>query len=131
MNSKTGTKAVGFYFVIVAAVLAVVSLVRFLMWAPQNNASDMLIVAALVVGLIADVVMLVKDIAYLNTIATACYSIAAVKIFTDSVGSFVDAFQGINMFGDATQVGTIISIGVVMWIGVLVSIIASFLKKVK
>jgi hypothetical protein len=91
----------------------------------------MLIVAALLVGLVADVVIVFKDIDLLNVVATACYSIAAVKIFTDSVGSFVDALQGINMFGDATQVGTIISIGAVMWVGVLLSIIASFLKKVK
>jgi hypothetical protein len=131
MSSKTGTKAIGFYFVIIAAVVAVVSLIRFLMWAPNHNASDMLIVAALLVGLVADVVIVFKDIDLLNVVATACYSIAAVKIFTDSVGSFVDALQGINMFGDATQVGTIISIGAVMWVGVLLSIIASFLKKVK
>ena len=43
----------------------------------------------------------------------------------------MDAFQGINMFGDATQVNTIVSISVVMGIGVALSVIASFLKRVK
>jgi hypothetical protein len=41
----------------------------------------------------------------------------------------VDAFQGINMFGDATQVGNIVSIAIVMGIGVLLTIISGFLRR--
>ena len=87
-----------------------------------------IIVAALAIGIILDIVLMVREYSILKVLTTACYSVAAVKILTDSVGSFVDAFQGINMFGDATQVGTIISIAAVMFVGVLLSIISSFLK---
>ena len=55
---------------------------------------------------------------------------ATVKILTDSVGSFVDAFQGIQMFGDATQVHNIVSIAAVAGIGILISVIAAFCKRV-
>lgn len=124
-------KAVGFYFLVLAAILALLSLVRFFLWAPEHNAMDMIIVIALVAGIALSVVLSIKDNEYVIVIATACYSIAAIKLLTDSVGSFVDAFQGINMFGDSTQVGTIMTISIMILVSVLMSVIASFLKRVK
>lgn len=131
MNAKLKEKAVGFYFLIVTAVIGIVSLIRFIIWAPAHNAMDTMVVAAIVIGLILNVILFVKDHDFLIVLMTASYSVATVRILTDSVGSFVDAFQGINMFGDAAQVGTIVSISAVLAVGVLLSIIASFLKRVK
>lgn len=131
MKEKLSTKAAGFYAVILSAVLGLISLVRFVMWAPSHNVMDSLIVAALVAGIILDVILMVKDCDYLVVAATVCYSIAAVRVLTDSVGSFVDAFQGINMFGDASQVGTITSIAVVMAASIVLSILSGFMKRVK
>ena len=122
-------RTIGSYFVILAGILGILSLVRFQMWAPKHNGSDLLITAGLVIGILADVILLVKELDILKVIATAAYTIAAVRLLADSVGSFVDAFQGIVMFGDATQVGTIISIATVMLAAVLVSVIASFMKQ--
>ena len=121
-------KAAGFYFAIIACVIGIISMIRFVMWAPKHGSMDYIIVAALAIGIILDIVLMVREYSILKVLTTACYSVPAVKILTDSVGSFVDAFQGINMFGDATQVGTIISIAAVMFVGVLLSIISSFLK---
>lgn len=131
MKEKLNTKAVGFYFVVLAGIFAIISAVRFLSWAPGHNGMDSIIIAALVIGIVLDIILMVKDNDYLIVLTTACYSVAAVKLLTNSVGSFVDAFQGINMFGDSTQVGTIISISAVMGISILLSIIAGFLKRVK
>lgn len=131
MKEKLKAKAIGFYFIAAAGILAIVSLVQFLMWAPAHSSMDAVIVAALVIGFLADAILCIKDNDYLTIAATICYSIAVMKLLTNSVGSFVDAFQGINMFGDATQVSTIISIAAVMGIGTLLSIIAGFLKRVK
>lgn len=131
MKEKLQTKSAGFYFVVLAVIAAVASVIRFMMWAPKHNSMDGVIIAALAAGIVLDIVLMVKDNDYVMVLSTICYSVAAVKILTDSVGSFVDAFQGINMFGDASQVNTIISIAVVMGISVLLSIIASFLKRVK
>ena len=131
MKEKLSTKAAGYYCVILAAVLGVITLIRFIMWAPAHNAMDILTVAALIIGIILDIVLLIKDNDYLVIVTTVCYSIAAVRVLTESVGSFVDALQGINMFGDASQVGTITSIAVVMAVSILLSILSGFLKRVK
>lgn len=131
MTLNLKEKAVGFYLVILAGIISIISLIRFLMWAPKHGSMDAVIVAALAAGLILDIILILKDNDYLVVAATACYSIAVIKLLTNSVGSFVDAFQGIQMFGDATQVSTIISISKVMAVGVLLSVIASFMKRVK
>ncbi len=122
---------VGFYMVVLAALLGIVSLIRFQMWASSHNASDLMITIALVAAILLDVCLMVKDSSIAIILATVGYTVAGFRLLTNSVGSFVDAFQGINMFGDATQVGTIISIAAVMLVSVLLSIIASFLTRVK
>lgn len=124
-------RAVGFYFVILAGIAAIISAVRFMMWAPAHNAMDMFILLSLIVGFAVDVLLVFKDNDFLTILATAAYSAAAVKLLTNSVGSFVDAIQGISMFGDASQVNNIISIAIVMGAGILLSILTSFLKRVK
>ena len=124
-------KAVGFYFVALAGILGIVSLVRFMIWAGAHESMDYIIVAALIIGIILDVVLFFKDNAFVIIAGTVCYGIAGIKVITDSVGSFVDAFQGIKMFGDATQVGTVMSLATVMMISVALSVVASFMNRVK
>lgn len=124
-------RALGFYFIVLAGILAIVSVVRFLLWAPAHNCMDYIIVGSLIIGILLDIILVLKENAYLKILATICYSIAGVKVLTNSVGSFVDAFQGINMFGDATQVGTIVSIAAVIMISIVLSISAGFLKRTK
>lgn len=131
MKEKLSTKAIGFYFIVFAALLGIVSAFRFVMWGYAHDTLDEVTIAALLAAIMIDIILLIKDSDYLVIMASACYSIAAVKLLTDSVGSFVDAFQGINMFGDATQVGTIVSISAVIGVSVLLSIISGFLKRVK
>lgn len=131
MTELLSKKAVGFYFTAVAAIAAVISIIRFSIWASSSNNMDAVILAALIVGLLIDIVLIFKDSDYLIILTTVFYSIAVFKLLVNSVGSFVDAFQGINMFGDATQVSTIISISIVMLVSVILSIIASFLKRIK
>lgn len=131
MKEKLQTKSVGFYFVALAGIAAIISIIRFMMWAPKHNSMDAVIIGALVAGIILDIVLFFLDNDYVMILTTVCYSVAAVKLLTNSVGSFVDAFQGINMFGDASQVNTIISIAVIMGISVLLSVIAGFMKRVK
>ncbi len=129
MKEFFSNKSLGIIPVIISLVAAVIALIRFMAWAPAHNAMDGLVVATLIVGVILNVLVIVKDEDILMVAITACYSFAVFKHLANQVGSFVDAFQGINMFGDATQVGNIISIGIVMGIGVLFAIIAGFMKR--
>lgn len=131
MGEKLKTKALGFYMLVISAIIGIVSLIRFGIWAPKHNTMDLIVIVALVAGILLNVVLLIKDNEYLLVLLTACYSVAAVRVLTDSVGSFVDAFQGINMFGDASQVGNVISISAVIGVGILITIIASFVRREK
>lgn len=131
MKKFLKNKSIGFYFLLLAVILACISTVRFLIWAPKHNSMDSLIMIALLVGIVLNIILFVKDSEYVVILTTVCYSIAAIKLLTDSVGSFVDAFQGINMFGDAKQVGTILTTSIIILGSVLMSIVASFLKRVK
>lgn len=131
MKSFVNKRGIKFCFILIAAVLAVISLVRFSLWAPEHNGTDMIITCAIVVGVILDIYLIIKDNEYIMILSVAVYSIGAIKLLTNSVGSFVDAIQGINMFGDSSQVSTILSISILLMISVLLSIIAAFMKKVK
>ena len=131
MKAILEKKAAGFYFIAVAVILAVISLIRFVIWAPNHHGMDGIIIAAIVLGVVLDVILMIKGNEYVMILTVVCYSIGGVKLLTNSVGSFVDAVQGINMFGDSSQVGNILSISIMILAAVLVSIIAAFLKRVK
>ncbi|MCR5101513.1 MAG: hypothetical protein K6B41_09180 [Butyrivibrio sp.] len=124
-------KAYGICVVALSFIVAVIALIRYLLWAPAHNTTNFLVVAALVIGIIINVIVVFKDEDILLVALTACYSFAVFRHLADQVGSFVDAFQGINMFGDATQVGNIISIAIIMGASVLLAIISGFVKREK
>ncbi len=131
MKELMSKKAIGFWFIVAAAVVAVASIIWFMSWAPDNKTMDNLILATLVIGLVLDIVLVIRDNEYVVVLSVACYSIAMFRLLTNSVGSFVDAYQGITMFGDATQVDTIVSLSILMGVGIVFSIVAGFLKRVK
>ncbi|MDF2513260.1 MAG: hypothetical protein K0S04_3126 [Herbinix sp.] len=131
MKEMMNNKAVGFYFAVIAGLVAIISIIRYVAWAPAHDGLNSLILVALIAGLVIDIVLFFYDNSYLIVAATACYSIALFQLLADSVGSFVDMFQGIVMFGDSTQVGTIISISCFIAVSILASIIASFMKRVR
>lgn len=124
-------KSIGTIFVCLSFITALISIIRYLSWAPAHNALDGLVVASLVVGMVLCAVDFFKDEDLLIIVTTACFSFAVFKHLTNQVGSFVDAFQGINMFGDATQVGTIVSIAIVMGISTIAIIISGFMNREK
>lgn len=131
MSSIIAKKAFGFYLIVLAAAAAVVSLIRFCTWAPAHNAMDGTIALALAAAIVMNLIMAVKDEDILVVLSTACYAYALFRHLTNQVGSFVDAFQGINMFGDATQVGTIVSIAIVMAVSAVLTILAGFMRREK
>lgn len=131
MTAYLKDKAIGFYVSILAFIFGIISLIRFLLWAPAHDAMDIFIILAFLLAIASDIFLMFRENCWLLIVAVVGYSAAVVKLLTNSVGSFVDAYQGIGMFGDATQVGTIISISITIFIGVLLSIIASFLSQRK
>ncbi len=129
MKDFLAKRTYGMCVVALAFIAAVVSLIKYLTWASAHNATNALVVLALVVGIILNALVVIKDEDLILVAVTACYSFAVFRHLADQVGSFVDAFQGINMFGDATQVGNIVSIAIVMGVGALLVIVSGFLKR--
>lgn len=128
-NGKT--KGVGFYFLILAAVLALVSFARYMQWAPLHYAMSPVILIGLIAGFAVNILLLFWDNEYVVIITTVLYAVGLFQLLVNSVGSFVDAYQGIVMFGDPTQVGTIVSISVGIAGSCIAMIIAGFLTRVK
>lgn len=124
-------KAPGFYFMVFAAVSGMIALVKYLSWSSGIGSTNIIVTSALLLGLAINFILLFKDNDYLVITMTAFYSISVFYLISNSVGSFVDAFQGIVMFGDSTQVGTILSISYFIIACAITSIIAGFMKRIK
>ena len=131
MGNLIKNKSIGAIFLLASVVVGIVGMIRFLSWAPAHDSMDTSIVITLVLAIVLSGIVLFKDEDILVMIAAALYAYATARFLGNSVGSFVDAFQGVNLFGDATQVGTIIGIVEVMATGLVLLIISSFLKREK
>lgn len=124
-------KNIGFYFITLATILGIVSTISYMVWAPAHNSMNVLIATVLIVGIVLGVVLHFYDNDFLVVVITACYAIAGFQLFSDGTGSFVDAYQGIVMFGDSSQVGTITTIGIMMLVCAISSIVAGFTNRIK
>jgi hypothetical protein len=121
-------KSAGFYFTAIAVILGLAAAVQYLIWAPEQDMMDMLILLPLIAGSLLGTLFVFIEIEHIIVGAAACFSIALFKLISISVGAFVDAFQGIVMFGDSSQIGTIITICVFIAVSCLSSIAASFMR---
>jgi hypothetical protein len=124
-------KRIGFYFLLLAGIFAIASFARYMLWAPANDALNSIILLSLILGFALNILLVFYDNDYLLIVLTVLYSISFFQLIVDSIGSFVDAYQGIVMFGDPTQVGTIVSINILIAISILTSIAAGFTTRVK
>lgn len=128
MKALLEKKTIGFIFVPLAGIMGLISFILFIKWAPQHNEMDMLIFIPLAAAVLADICLFKFENDWIQIISTVCYGVSLFRLLTNSVGSFVDAFQGIKMFGDATQVGTILTISKFLLAAAVFSIIASFAR---
>ncbi len=119
--------SVGDYFIIAAIITGLIGLIKFVSWAGAHGAMDYLVIAGFVLALVLDVVLLHIENSYFCVLATVGYSLALFKLLADSVGTFVDLFQGINMFGDVSQMGNIVNISIFAAISAVLSVVISFM----
>ena len=124
-------KAVGFYLLLVALVFAVISTIYYVSWAQANFAMNSVVVIAMAAGLAVNLLLLFVDSDYLVVILTALYGVGMIQLLVDNAGSFADAYQGIVMFGDPTQVGTVLTIAALAAVAALAVIVAGFMNRRK
>ena len=124
-------KAAGFYLLLVALVFAVISTIYYVSWAQANFAMNSVVVIAMAAGLAVNLLLLFVDSDYLVVILTALYGVGMIQLLVDNAGSFADAYQGIVMFGDPTQVGTVLTIAALAAVAALAVIVAGFMNRRK
>ena len=124
-------KAAGFYLLLVALVFAVISTIYYVSWAQANFAMNSVVVIAMAAGLAVNLLLLFVDSDYLVVILTALYGVCMIQLLEDNAGSFADAYQGIVMFGDPTQVGTVLTIAALAAVAALAVIVAGFMNRRK
>lgn len=124
-------KAAGFYLLLVALVFAVISTIYYVSWAQANFAMNSAVVIAMAAGLAVNLLLLFVDSDYLVVILTALYGVGMIQLLVDNAGSFADAYQGIVMFGDPTQVGTVLTIAALAAVAALAVIVAGFMNRRK
>ena len=124
-------KAAGFYLLLVALVFAVISTIYYVSWAQANFAMNSVVVIAMAAGLAVNLLLLFVDSDYLVVILTALYGVGMIQLLVDNAGSFADAYQRIVMFGDPTQVGTVLTIAALAAVAALAVIVAGFMNRCK
>ncbi len=131
MKTMLAKKTAGFYLLLLAGVLAIASGAYYLIWSTANYALNPVVPIAWGVGLLVNILLIFWDNDYLLIILTALYSVGLFQLLVDSAGSFADAYQGIVMFGDPTQVGTILTISAIIAVGIVACIAAGFMGRKK
>ena len=131
MKKPVRERSAGFYVSAASMLLAAAALAWFAAWAPKNNAMDRVIVISLGTGIALNALLLLTDIEFLAAGISAAFSTALFKLLSNSAGTFVDAFQGIVMFGDTTQLTVIFILAGLMLLAVLTNIAACFMGRTR
>ncbi len=80
--------------ILLSAAAALISLVRYCMWAPKHNAMDGTVAAALVIGILLNLVLAAKDEDLLVVLSAVCYSYALFRHLTSQVGFLCGFLSG-------------------------------------
>lgn len=129
MKTFLKNKTAGFYLLLIAIVLGVIATISYVVWGNANYALNNVVVIAMGAGLVVNLLMLFVDSDYLLVALTALYSVGMLQLIVDNAGSFADAYQGIVMFGDPTQVGAVLTMAGMIAAGVLAVIVAGFIGR--
>lgn len=131
MRTFLGKKTAGFYLLLIALILGVIATISYAVWGKANYAMNDVVVMAMSAGVAVNLLMLFADSDYLLVGLTALYSVGMFQLIADNAGSFADAYQGIVMFGDPTQVGAVLTMAGMIAAGVIAVILAGFLGRHK
>ncbi|MGN0753531.1 MAG: hypothetical protein ACI4ME_03660 [Aristaeellaceae bacterium] len=124
-------KAAGFYLLLIAMTLGIVATIGYVVWGKANYAMNNVVVIAMAAGVAVNLLILFADSDYLLVGLTALYSVGMLQLIVDNAGSFADAYQGIVMFGDPTQVGAVLTMAGMIAAGVMAVIAAGFIGRKK
>ena len=131
MKTFLKKKAAGYYLLLIAMIIGIIAAINYLVWADAHYAMNNVVVIAMGAGLAVNLLLLFVESDYLLIALTALYSIGMLQLLVDNAGSFADAYQGIVMFGDPTQVGAVLTMAGMIGVSVLAVITAGFIGRRK
>ena len=132
---KNEKKGVGAFLGIGVAALAIVSLILYLVYATSADGLFMPWVLALLLMIVAaEAILFFLDNDYLPILVSAL-SAAAFGCFLmdppETIGSVVDYFQNIVMFGNPEKFGIIMALTGILLLMTVIAAIACFMNRVK
>lgn len=124
-------KAAGFYVGAAGGILMLLTLVIYAANMKALDQKNMLVIFPLLLAVIVEIGIYFKENDWLKVIAPVLCSIALASFAVDSVGTLVDYFFNLTMFGNKATMGTVTILLSLMGIELIVLLISSFMKGVK
>ena len=130
MNSRTpsmfSNRTIGFYLGLAAGVMAIVSLVAYAMYAVAAGSYNVWVIAPLVLVVLAQAATIPLDNDWLIAVMIAWCAFVMECMYT-----FVGHFMNLNMFGDQSLFGPVMTVTVLTAATVLMLMVSSFMRKRK
>ncbi len=127
MNTKMTKKGIKPFLIGLSAFIGIIALIYYIIWnLTGTNQFNILVLLSLIAGIVCNCILLKYFNSYIMILATTLYSVSLFQLLRKSVGSFVDAIQGINMFGNAAQVPHITTFSIILLATIIITIAASF-----
>lgn len=124
-------KAAGFYVGAAGGILMLLTLAIYAANMKALDQKNMLVIFPLLLAVIVEIGIYFKENDWLKIIAPVLCSIALASFAVDSVGTLVDYFFNLTMFGNKATMGTVTILLSLMGIELVVLLISSFMKDVK
>ena len=135
IKEKFAKKSVGFYFALVAAVVALVGLIMFAVYNGQGGEKNAWVVVTLILGIALELVLFFYDGKFGDLIATIpsiLFAVAMCLTILGGYGNIADHIEGdIVMWGNWQLANLNIAMVVVLMIAIVASVVSCFLKREK
>lgn len=124
-------KSVAFFLSMGTGLAAIITLILYIV-AGLGDGLNALVVVSLIAIVVAEVLAVYFGnhilTMYLPVLTPVFAALATFTFISDNVGTFVDYFTGVGIFGDTTQIGIITTISVLALITSVLSIATCFVK---
>ena len=124
-------KAPGFYLGLASAVLAIISLVFYVIYGNATGERNPMILIPLIVVVALQAGSIFVDNDILTILTPVVCAVALCSFVVDSVNTLVGYFFNLAMFGDVSMIGSVARLCALMSVAVVTAVVAAFLKKTK
>lgn len=129
MQGKMSGRTMGFYLGLAGGVLAVIALILYVIYGNVTGERNMMVLLPLTAAAALQVVSIFVDSDELVIVSPALCAVALSAFIVDSINTLVGYFFNLDMFGDASMIGSVAQISIFTGVAVVVLLVSSFMKK--